>query len=159
MIGVVDVVLERVQDDLQDPSFVDGVARGRWRVADLSWPYLTVGITAGLGGELGMRINLEDFPAQAPAGIPWNLSGDRPAVLSELPTGGIAEQVFRSGWSQVHQLTPYMATERLVTMPGEHPEWLQQYPSRAWNAGRKLSFYMQQLSIELRQCTVEAIAV
>lgn len=155
---MVDVVLERVQDDLLDPSFVDGVVHGRWRIVDFSWPFLTVGIAAGLGGEFGMRINLEDFPAQAPAGIPWILSSNRPAALSELPSGGIAEQVFRSGWSQAHQLTPYMASERVVTMVGEHPEWIQAYPSRAWNAGRKLAFYLQELSFELRRCSVEVIA-
>jgi len=158
MIATINPNQERVELDMLEPAFLDGVERRKWRVVGLQWPYLLVGIAAGDGGELGMRIELDQFPTQAPAGIPWILDEDRASTINELPTGARAERIFRSGWSQGHEWTPYMASERLVTRVNEHPEWQQMYPSRAWNVSRHLSFYLEQLHRELRSCGMPVVA-
>lgn len=149
-----DPVQARVARDLEEAAFVDGVMQGKWAIISSTWPTVVFSVTAGDDRQFGIAVNLEDYPGAAPAGTPWDLASGRPAVLEDLPTGARADRVFRSGWSTGHQLTPYMATERAVLGPGEHPTWSTDYPSRAWNGARNLAFYLEQLHRELRTCKI-----
>lgn len=149
----VDPAQERVAHDLRAPAFLDGVADGRWELVKNAWPYLTFAITAGDGRKFGIRVELSGYSASAPAGIPWNLVAKQPSTELELPMGIRADVVFRSGWPKANNWTPYMATERVLLTAG-HPDWATLYPGRAWNSGRDLAFYLEQLHTELRTCTI-----
>jgi hypothetical protein len=141
----------RLERDLASPRFESGVDAGSWRLISLNWPYLTVAITAGDGHELGMRLLVDDYPGQAPAGQPWDLATDGPLSASRWPTGGMAPAVFRRDWSVQNGNAPYMACDRRALV--DHP-WATQHPERAWNPSRSIEFYLEQVHHELSTATI-----
>lgn len=155
----VDPGLARIEGDLASSEFESGVSAGLWRVASLRWPVLVVAITAGDGNKLGMRLVVDRYPGAAPAGQPWDLERDVPLPTSRWPTGGSAPQVFRLDWSVQNANAPYMACDR--TGLATHSHWATDHPGRAWHPARTITFYLLEISHELRGATlwqVEAAA-
>lgn len=147
-----DPSLRRLQRDLVAADFESGVTSGLWRLIRLEWPQLLVAITAGDGRELGMKLLVDNYPAQAPAGQPWDLQTDVALGSSHWPTGGTAPQVFRLDWSIANGNAPYMACDRIAL--GGHPDWPTSHPPRAWNPSRTIDFYLREVHHELRCATL-----
>lgn len=148
-----DPSLSRLEQDLRGAGVEAGAAAGQWRIVALDWPFLFVAIVAGDGNELGMRLRVDSYPALAPAGQPWDLGPDCALPYERWPTGGTAPQVFRAAdWSRANGDAPYLACDRAGLKA--HPEWASNHPARAWNAGRTIAFYLQEIHFELRGATV-----
>lgn len=148
----IDPSRQRLERDLAAGDFESGIDAGLWRLINLSWPYLTVTVTAGDGNELGMRIIVDGYPTVAPGGQPWDLAADVPLPVSRWPIGGTASQVFRHDWSVSNANAPYMACDR-AGIAG-HPDWATKHPERAWNSGRTITFYLREIHHELRDATL-----
>lgn len=143
---------QRLQRDLATADFEGGVSSGLWRLAKFDWPHLIVAVTAGDGHELGMQLSVDDYPAQAPAGQPWDLQAEGPLPVVCWPTGGTAPQIFRLDWSVPNGNAPYMACDRVGLRT--HPDWATTYPDRSWNPSRTVSFYLRELHHVLRCATL-----
>ncbi|WP_146060517.1 hypothetical protein [Amycolatopsis sp. CA-128772] len=141
----------RLTRDLASNRFESGVAAGSWRVVAFDWPHLTVAITAGDGNELSMRLLVDGYPGQAPAGQPWDLATDSPLPASRWPTGGMTSMVFRTDWSPANGNAPYLACDRVAL--ATHA-WATQHPERAWNSSRSIEFYLEQVYHELAAATI-----
>lgn len=153
MEATVDPGLARLREDIQSPAFLYGVDEGWWRVVGLEWPILVLAVRAHDGNELGMRVDLTGYPTVAPAGQPWDLDANCPLPYRRWPKGPTQAQVFRANdWSVTNGNSPYMATERNALK--WHPEWVGNFPERAWTPSRHLDFYVQQLRNELRSATL-----
>lgn len=142
----------RLERDLAGADVESGIVAGHWRIVRLDWPHLLVGIVAGDGNELGMRLRVDGYSALAPAGQPWDLRSDALLPVDQWPTGGTAPQIFRTDWSPGNSYAPYMACDR--TGLATHPNWAHEHPGRAWHPGRSIGFYLQQIHHELRQASV-----
>jgi hypothetical protein len=148
----VDPCRARLERDLASSRFDSGVEAGAWRLVSLTWPSLTVAITAADGHELGMRLLVDGYPGVAPAGQPWDLARDIALPRSRWPTGGSATMVFRSDWSPGNSNAPYLPCDRVAL--ATHPNWATQHPERAWNSGRTIVFYLEQIHHELRAASI-----
>ncbi|MDT4995137.1 MAG: hypothetical protein QOH97_5029, partial [Actinoplanes sp.] len=80
--------LRRLRRHLLTADVEVGVAAGSWRVVELSWPVLLVAIAVGDEAELGMRVDVQDYPMQAPAGQPWNLATNETLAVANWPVTG-----------------------------------------------------------------------
>ncbi len=146
----------RLRRDLLSDVVQNGVDAGDWRIAPLEWPILFVGVTAGDGQQLGLRLVVDGYPAIAPAGQPWDLIRGIVLPVPMWPTGGTAPQVFRPDWSVQNGNAPYMACDRVGL--STHPDWARAYPDRAWNASRTISFYLSEVHHELRSAHLPSVA-
>lgn len=148
----IDPCRARLERDLASGRFDSGVETGAWRLVNLTWPYLTVAITAADGHELGMRLLVDGYPGVAPAGQPWDLIQHVPLPASRWPTGGSAAMVFRPDWSPGNSNAPYLACDRVGL--ATHTNWATEHPERAWNPGRSIVFYLEQVHHELRVASI-----
>lgn len=148
----VDPDLRRLRHDLLAADVDSGIAAGDWRVVDLTWPTLLVAITVGTDAELGMRIDVQDYPAQAPAGQPWDLPTNTALPVDRWPVTGGELEVFRHDWSVANHNAPYLACDRYGVTT--HPDWATGHPQRSWNPNRTIGFYLRELHRVLKDATM-----
>ncbi|MEW2330281.1 hypothetical protein AB0880_20995 [Micromonospora chersina] len=148
----VDPNLRRLRRHLSAADVEAGVDAGSWRIVDLTWPFLTVAIAVGENAELGMRLDVQDYPLQAPAGQPWNIVADAPLPVAEWPISGRSPEIFRPDWSPSNNNAPYLACDRAGIT--SHPNWATERPERSWNASRTIGFYLRELHRELSCATM-----
>lgn len=133
----------RLLRDLQDAAVDAGVDAGLWRVVGVSWPTVTVAIAVGSGGECGMRLDMQDYPAAAPAGQPWDLAADTLLPVERWPITGHSPDVFRPDWSPGNGNAPYLPCDRIGL--ATHGQWASEHPERAWDPGRTIVFYLEEM--------------
>ncbi|MFC7279217.1 hypothetical protein ACFQS1_35095 [Paractinoplanes rhizophilus] len=138
-----DPTLERLRRHLHSPEVENGAAAGFWRVIELAWPFLTVTIAVGDDADLGMRLQVDDYPVKAPAGQPWDIATGMPLPVERWPVTGRNPEVFRPEWSPNSGNAPYLACDR-IALAG-HPDWPVQHPQHAWNPSRTIGFYLREL--------------
>jgi hypothetical protein len=148
-----DPCLTRLRRDLAAADVEGGVAAGLWRIVELAWPMLVVAIRVGDGGEVGVRLAVDDYPQAAPSGQPWDLDTNAALPVERWPVSGGLE-VFRRDWSPQNGNAPYLPCDRIGL--ATHGHWATQHPNRAWNPTRRISFYFQQLHHELRAARLPA---
>jgi len=139
--------LRRLRQHLLAADVEAGIAAGSWRIVDLNWPVLLVAIAVGDEAEVGMRLDVQDYPAQAPAGQPWNLATNEALAMAQWPVSGQNPEVFRHDWSRDNNKGPYLACDR--TGITSHANWLVERPERCWNPARTIGFYLRELHREL----------
>ena len=143
-----DPIQIRFERDLRSAGVETGVDAGQWRVIAFTWPTLTVAISLGNDIEVGMQLDVEDYPVEAPAGRAWDLEADTPLPSAQWPMTGGALEVFRTeGWNDAHLGAPYLGCDRRA-LKG-HPNWPIEHPDRCWNPTRTIVFYLQELHREL----------
>jgi hypothetical protein len=138
-----DPSLSRLRRHLDAADVEGGIAAGFWRIIDLAWPVLTVAVEVWGGDEVGVRLGVDGYPFQAPAGQPWDLESDAPLPVSRWPAAGRGLEVFRPDWSVGNQNAPYLACDRVGL--STHPGWATEHPDRAWNPTRTIGFYLREL--------------
>lgn len=132
-----------LQRDLADGDVLAGADGGRWRVVDLTEEALLVEIRVGEGDRyLGLRINYTDYPAQAPAGALWDISGDELLAPGKWPVGPLADGVFRKDWSLANGGAPYAPWDR--TAIAGHTDWPTLHPGKIWHPGRTIAHYLRE---------------
>lgn len=142
----------RLDRDLGSDDFQGGVSAGMWRVVSLDWPALVVAITAGDGNEVGMRLLVDGYPVQPPAGQPWHLQDSALLPQEFWPISTLAVATFRKDWSPANGNAPYAACDRVGL--STHPDWATNNPERAWNPGRTIAFYLSEMHRELQCASV-----
>ena len=128
---------------LEQPAFVEGVARGRWRVlGQVYWPNVLVAVSAAPrdGGppEFFLKFNLDGYPASAPTATPWDPQTGDKLGLDRRPKGEVVGHIFRSDWEDGNAL--YAPFDR-IALKG-HPDWSRKYPGQAWNPSRNLAWVL-----------------
>jgi len=137
----VDPCQARLLHDLQAPAIDAGADAGLWRIVGLSWPALTIAIAVGGGEEFGMRLDVQDYPAAAPAGRPWDLAADALLPVDRWPITGRNPEIFRKDWSPSNGNAPYLPCDRIGL--ATHTNWATD--DRAWDSSRTIVFYLQEL--------------
>jgi hypothetical protein len=130
---------------LDSAEFLEGIARGRWRIYAFKWPYLYVAVAAAERpqsvSEVGLRIDLTGYPQDAPTSTPWDLQQDTMLAADRRPRGEFAGHVFRADWSSGIAL--YAPYDR-VAIPG-HPAWAQAHANDIWTPERTLTFVLDRI--------------
>ncbi|MET7971254.1 hypothetical protein [Micromonospora sp. NPDC005305] len=139
--------LRRLRRHLLAADVEAGAAAGSWRIVDLNWPILLVAIAIDDDAELGMRLDVQDYPVRAPAGQPWNLATNMPLATADWPVSGQNPEVFRHDWSPGNNNGPYLACDQAGI--ASHPNWALERPERCWNPTRTIGFYLRELHREL----------
>ena len=139
----------RLRADVASECFAVGERAGKWRNPVLIWPTLTVEVAVGDEDYVALRLQLDDYPTQAPGGRLWDLRTGAPLPTNRWPRGEYAERVFRTDWSPSNHDAPYLPCDR--TGLTTHTSWAADYPSRAWNASRNIAFYLEEIYGELSE--------
>ncbi len=133
----------RVAGELAGPRFRAGVQAGRWRVVADTHPVLDVRIAAtepdGTPSEYGFRIDLENFPAQAPMVRIWDIDSGTPLPPDRRPKGDRRVLVTFQAWGDD---TVYRPWDRRT---GPHGGNATTFPHLAWHADRGLAFILEDL--------------
>lgn len=121
-----------------------GDAAGRWHVVDLTWPHLTVLVSAApretSPTTLTLRLECQGYPQTALTGGLWDPTTGTFLAPDRRPRGERAGLVFRSDSWQGGPNTMYAAWDRAALQV--HPEWVQTYPLSAWNPTRTVAFVL-----------------
>lgn len=136
--------------DIQRPAFRLAVAEGRWRVIDITWPFLLVGITAAEGREFTLRLECRGYPQTPPTGGPWDPRTNRVPPAQQWPQskGGRVATVFKPGWKNGTAL--YLPCDR-QSIEG-HDNWRNEMPSKIWRPAAGIVQYLE-LVHELLNCS------
>lgn len=127
---------------LDRASFQAGVDRGRWRVVNISWPHAIIAVTAARRtsspDQFHLRLELTDYPQQAPIITPWDPANDTILSPGKRPRGEIVGLVFRTNWENGRAL--YAPYDRVGLQT--HAHWAAQHPGDAWNSSRDITFVL-----------------
>jgi hypothetical protein len=135
--------------DVAKPAFRVGAVDKRWRLIDIAWPHVFIGVVAKDGWEYVLRFNCTGFPASPPTAGPWDMerNGVLPPTLWPKSRGGRLGAVFNPGWKGGTAL--YLPCDR-ESIAG-HGQWLTQMPSKIWRPSAGLVQYLE-LVHELLHC-------
>jgi hypothetical protein len=135
--------------DVTKPAFRAGVADQRWRLIDIAWPHVFIGVTAKDGREYVLRFDCTGFPASPPTAGPWDI--ERNAVLAPdlwpQSRGGRLGAVFNPRWKGGTAL--YLPCDREAI--AGHDQWRTLMPSKLWRPSAGLVQYLE-LVHELLHC-------
>lgn len=132
-----------VATDLQSIRFRAGALRGHWRYVSHVFPVLIVAVAAvepdGSSSEYYFRFELTGFPGIAPAVTIWDCAAGTPLAADNRPKGSSrVTEAFKCWGNQ----TVYRPWDR---QGGAHNNWAAAHPALAWNAGRDLTFIVEDL--------------
>lgn len=119
-----------LERDLAMAPFREGVARKRWRLVEVTWPYALVGVTARDGREFILRLDCCGYPAEPPTGGFWDVETGAYLAQHAWPKGDdVFQSVIRWDWRQGAAL--YFPLDR-VSRAG-HSDWASTHPHLAWD--------------------------
>lgn len=135
--------------DLAKPSFKLAALEGRWRLAEMNWPYVFIAVTASDAREYVLRFHCAGYPERAPTAGLWDMSKNSQLGLDMWPRGkgGRLSSVFRTDWKNGSAL--YLPCDR-TSFEG-HENWRQEMPSKIWNPKIGINQYLE-LVHELLNC-------
>jgi hypothetical protein len=138
----------RLRADLTGEEILAGVRAARWRVPVLEWPILSVEVAVGDDQFIQLRLDVDGYPARAPAGQLWDAENHMALPVDRWPRGGAAQRVFRPDWSVHNGNAPYLPCDR--TGLSTHPDWATSHPERSWNPSRSIAFYLEEIAREFQ---------
>ncbi len=140
---IADPSVAKVEADLAEPWFRDGVVGGRWRVRAFAFPTLDVEVLgAGNDGKerwWGFKILLDNFPSQPPHARIWDFAKDAPLDAAGRPNW---DQRVRTSFQVWGCDAVYRPWDRVT---GPHGDNALKKPILAWRADRRLSFVLEDL--------------
>ncbi len=140
---IADPAQTQVNADLKEPNFLAGIAAGRWRVIDYTFPILEFMVTATepdrTTREYGFRADLSNYPAQAPMVRIWDHISNKPLDANKRPTGSQKLQTTFQAWGED---TVYRPWERKT---GPHNSNAASLKHLAWRPTRHLCFIFEDL--------------
>lgn len=132
-------------DDIATAEFLAGVHRSQWRIVGVSWPTVTITIAAaarpGAPDVFSLRVDLTNYPMDAPTAAPWDLDADQPLAEGQRPKGELIGVVFRTDWE--HGLALYAPYDR-VALAG-HPDWAIQHPLLVWTGHQDIAWWVRRV--------------
>lgn len=124
---------------LESGRFRSGAARGWWRLVELRWPHLVIGITARDGIEYVLRFQCGDYPQTPVTGQPWDIGTGAPLAERFWPSGrGRVALAFNPGWKNGTCL--YLPCDR-QSIEG-HDNWRHEHPALLWDPARGICKYL-----------------
>lgn len=119
----------QLERDLAAAPFQEGVARGRWRLVTIAWPYAFLGIMAKDKWEFTVRLDCGGYPAQPPTGGLWDLAANTILSAVAWPRGDtVFLGTFRNDWHLGAAL--YFPLDR-ISRQGHH-DWVHTHPHLTW---------------------------
>jgi hypothetical protein len=133
-----------VREHLACDDFQAGAADGRWRFLEMTWPFVTIAVSAAerpnSPAEFVLRLEMTGYPHTAPTGGLWDQDQDCSLAPDRRPKGDRAGQLFRvDGWAG-GSTAMYAPWDRAGLQA--HPEWAQNYPREAWRPDRNITFVL-----------------
>ena len=144
--------LQALEAHLASGRFKAGVARGRWQLVAVSWPYAFVKVFDRHGRGICVRFDCTGYPGRPPQGTPWDYETQQQLPAHLWPRGGRVSQVFNPGWQCGAAL--YIPCDR-VSIEG-HGNWYAELPHLIWNASRGLLHYIEALYEVLQSHELQA---
>lgn len=136
---------ERVfRHHIDQGPFQSGVERGYWRLIQVAWPHVLIGVRAApreqASDELVLRFECSDYPRAAPTAQPWDPAAERPLAFADWPTGrSRVVLAFNPGWKSGQCL--YLPCDRL-SFDGHDP-WRTQHPEMIWSPDGDITQYLR----------------
>lgn len=131
-------------DHLEKGPFQSGVARGRWRLISVCWPYANIAVSAAhrlnAPSEYCLRFDLRNYPHSPPTARPWDTELDVPLADEKRPHGiSRVSKVFRTDWK--NGIALYIPCDR-EAIDG-HDGWRTQHPDMIWNTNEGITLYLR----------------
>lgn len=131
---------------LNGGPFQRGVARGRWRLIGVTWPYVQIAVRAAARRdgptEYAFRFECTDYPQQAPTAQPWDEALDAPLAPANWPGGQHrVPGAFRTDWNNGTCL--YLPCDRGSLV--NHDQWRTQHPEMIWTPASDITLYLKVL--------------
>ena len=141
-----------LEEHLKRAEFRLAQLEGRWRIVNVTWPNVTIGVSAAARSnapaEYGFRFGCTGYPVLPVTAQPWNLDKNAPLAPNQWPNGrSIVPSVFRPEWKGGQCL--YIPCDRL-SIEG-HVNWPQEYQGRLWDPSRGIVCYLEQIYELLNQ--------
>jgi len=129
--------------DLGRPTFKLAQAEGRWRLINVTWPFVFIEVSAADDQQYAFRFNCAGYPQQAPTGGPWDMQRNAVLAPNRWPKskGGRVGTVFRPDWKGGTAL--YLPCDR-ESMVG-HDNWRKELPSKIWQPAAGLNQYLESI--------------
>ena len=132
----------QLERDLAAAPFLEGAARGRWRLVTITWPHAIFGISAKDGREFLLRLECMGYPAQPPTGGLWDNAAGTILGPNGWPRGGdVFTSVFRRDWHAGAAL--YFPLDRLSRQG--HPDWTSSHPHLDWKPALGVVQYLSEI--------------
>jgi hypothetical protein len=127
--------------DVAKAAFRLGQAEGRWRLMEVSWPFVFIGVRAKDGREFVLRFNCSGYPQALPTAGPWDPERNAILAFDRWPTGrgGRLSAVFRTDWKFGSAL--YLPCDR-ESIAG-HENWRTEMPSKIWRPAGGIVQYLE----------------
>lgn len=135
--------------DLAKARFRLGQAEGRWRLLGVTWPFVSIGVTAKDGREYVLRFNCAGYPQIPPTAAPWDVIRQSHLAFDLWPRskGGRLGAVFNPNWKSGTAL--YLPCDREAI--AGHDNWRTEMPSKIWTPAVGIVQYLE-LVHELLNC-------
>ena len=129
------------EGDVRKAAFRLGELDNRWRLIEVTWPFVLITVIAKDQSEYVFRFDCSGYPQAPPTGGPWD--PDRNAILSfdlwPRGRGGRVSAVFRTDWKGGSTL--YLPCDR-VSFTG-HENWRVEIPSKIWRPADGIVQYLE----------------
>lgn len=130
--------------DLAGGAFLLGEHTGRWRLVNVTWPYVTIEVAAASRPQSPngycLRLNCAGYPQAAPTGRLWDPGNNRPLPFQAWPSGSSrVPAVFRPDWKDGSCL--YIPCDR-ESFAG-HENWRQEYAYLIWRPEDGITQYFR----------------
>ena len=131
-------------DHIKGGPFLSGVARGRWRLISIDWPYVIIAVSASPRPnaplEYTLRFDLQNYPQSAPTARPWDIDLNEPLADNKRPHGvSRVSMAFRTDWK--NGIALYLPCDR-EAIEG-HDAWRTQHPAMIWNQNEEITLYLR----------------
>jgi hypothetical protein len=142
-----------LRSHLEAARFRIGLADGRWRLDDLTWPHALIAVAAaprpGAPDEFAFRFEMTGYPVSAPTACVWDVAAGMPLSGAQRPKGpdGQVLQLVRDNWQEGKAL--YAPFDR-VAITDHGPAWADQWPKSKWTPARDLAFVLGRIHDELQ---------
>jgi hypothetical protein len=144
-----------LERDLAAAPFQEGAARKRWRLVEIAWPHVLIGIVARDGREYILRLECCGYPAEPPTGGLWNTIAKGFLDQISWPKGDpVFSSVMRWDWRNGAAI--YFPLDR-VSRTG-HPEWVSQHPHLVWSPQKGIVQYVAEVHRHLKSRGYHGVA-
>ncbi|MGO8714490.1 MAG: hypothetical protein ACLPP9_09660 [Smithella sp.] len=131
-------------DHIKGGPFQSGVARERWRLISIHWPYAVISVSASprpnAPSEYALRFNLQNYPQSAPTARPWDTDLNAPLADNKRPHGvSRVSMAFRTDWK--NGIALYLPCDR-EAIEGHDP-WRTQHPAMIWDQNEGITLYLR----------------
>lgn len=130
---------EELETHLRSGRFLAGAAKRRWRLVELTWPFVFIEVRACDGRCFTLRFECTGYPDIAPNATLWDLTSGQQLTAARWPRGGRVSSVFNPDWKGGTAL--YIPCDR-ESIPG-HANWLSEHPWLIWSPPRGLLQYIE----------------